>query len=255
MPLQAPTGQTTTERRLGSAIAGYAVHVYTATGIVFALLATLEICRAEPDVRLVFIWLLIAVLVDATDGPLARAVDIKRTAPAINGRTIDDIVDFLTFTFIPLLLIARMSWVPEPVLLFVTPPLVASLLGFANVGAKDEQHGFFLGFPSYWNIIALYFALLTPRFGVWPNGIVLLILALLTVMPIGFIYPNLAPPRWKPLIMIGACVWLLTLVATLILYPAVPFWLIAVSLIYPLLYSVVSMIEYRALRRRLTTAL
>lgn len=228
--------------------AGYAVHLYTASGIIFALLATLEICSAEPNARLVFIWLAIAVLVDATDGPLARAVDIKRSAPAINGRTIDDIVDFLTFTFIPMLLIARMKWVPEPVLLFVVPPLIASLLGFANVSAKIEEHGFFLGFPSYWNIVAFYFGLTTPRFGVWPNGIALLVLAILTVLPVGFIYPNLAPKRWKPLIMIGALVWLAILAWMIVIYPAVPAWLTMASLVYPLIYTGVSLYEFNRFR-------
>ena len=33
-------------------------------------------------------------------------------APDIDGRTIDDIVDYLTFTFIPMLLVWRMGWVP-----------------------------------------------------------------------------------------------------------------------------------------------
>ncbi|HEX8618711.1 MAG TPA: phosphatidylcholine synthase, partial [Thermoanaerobaculia bacterium] len=131
-------------------IAAWLVHIYTASGILFALLAVLELCKAQPDARMVFVWLTIAVLIDATDGPLARRVEVKKVLPQISGRTIDDIVDFQTFTFIPMLLVARMEWVPQPVLLFVAAPLIASLLGFSNAGAKDESGGFFLGFPSYW---------------------------------------------------------------------------------------------------------
>ena len=88
----------------------WGVHLYTASGVAFALLATLELCRQSPDPRQVFIWLGIAVLIDATDGPLARRFEVKKVLPQIDGRKIDDIVDYLTFTFIPIVLIARMGW-------------------------------------------------------------------------------------------------------------------------------------------------
>src|ERR671916_3331022 len=136
------------------------VHVYTASGVLFALAATIEICSSAPDPRLVFVLLAAAVLVDATDGPLARRAEVKRWLPSIDGRTIDDIVDYLTFTFLPLLLVWRMGWLPEPAALWVVPALLASLFGFANTGAKDEEGGFFLGFPSYWNVVAIYAGIL-----------------------------------------------------------------------------------------------
>src|SRR5918997_1039014 len=82
----------------------YAVHLLTASGVVAAFLAVAELLDEAPDERIVFVWLVVAVLIDALDGPLARAWDVKRLAPDINGRTIDDIVDYLTFTFIPVLL-------------------------------------------------------------------------------------------------------------------------------------------------------
>jgi len=232
-------------------LASLGVHVYTASGVVFALLAAIEIGSDTPDPRAVFFWLAVAVLVDATDGPLARRVNVKKGAPEIDGRKIDDIVDYLTFTFLPLLLVAKMRWVPDPALLFVAPPLIASLFGFANLGAKDEERGFFLGFPSYWNIVALYLGILAHEFGVWPNGIILIVLTVLTVTPIGFIYPNLAPRRWKILIIAGAFVWLLMALLLLRNYPVAPRWLLLTSLIYPLFYVVVSLIEYRRVRRPL----
>ncbi len=225
--------------------AAWFVHLYTASGVAFALLATLETCSPSPDPRIVFIWLTVAVLVDATDGPLARRFEVKRVLPHIQGRTIDDIVDFLTFTFIPMLLIARMEWVPRPVLLFVIPPMITSLLGFANTGAKDESGGFFLGFPSYWNAVALYAGMAAARDLHGLNAGVLLALSVLTVLPIGFIYPNLAPRRWKAAILGGAFVWLAMAAVMLAWYPRPPLWLIALSLIYPAFYTVVSLVEYR----------
>ena len=226
-------------------VAAWLVHLYTASGIVFALLATLEICDPQPDPRRVFLWLTIAVLIDATDGPLARRVEVKKVLPHISGRTIDDIVDFLTFTFIPMLLVARLEWVPRPVLLFVVPPLITSLLGFANAGAKDESGGFFLGFPSYWNIVAFYLGIAAAANLHWLNAAVLLGLSVLTVMPVGFIYPNLAPRRWKAAIIIGALVWLILVAAMFPSYPHPPLWLLLLSLVYPVFYTAVSAVEYR----------
>jgi phosphatidylcholine synthase len=214
----------------------HAVHLYTASGVVFAFLATAETTRAAPDARWVFAWLAVAVLVDATDGPLARAWEVKRWALGIDGRTIDDIVDYLTFTFIPLLLVWRMGWLPEPAAVWVAPALIASLLGFANTGAKDEVGGFFLGFPSYWNIVAFYAGLIAVRWGTWPNAVLLVLLAVLSVVPVRFIYPNLAPRPWKVPVLAGAAVWLGTMVAMLPSYPRAPGWLFAVSLVYPTFY-------------------
>ncbi|MFP5246375.1 MAG: CDP-alcohol phosphatidyltransferase family protein [Thermoanaerobaculia bacterium] len=216
------------------------VHLYTASGIAFAFLAALELCKAQPDARLVFVWLTVAVLIDATDGPLARRFEVKKRLPRIQGRTIDDLVDYLTFTFLPMLLVARLEWVPQPVLLFVIPALMTSLLGFANSGAKDESAGFFLGFPSYWNIIAFYLGITAAQGWIVLNGIIVLALAALTVLPVRFIYPNLAPPPWRAPILLGAFVWLVLLAAMLPSYPHPPLWLTLASLVYPIFYTFVS---------------
>ena len=227
----------------------YAVHLLTASGVVAAFLAVAELFDDAPDERVVFAWLIVAVVIDAVDGPLARAWDVKRFAPDIDGRTIDDIVDYLTFTFIPLLLVWRMGWVPSaPGLLgavWIVPALLASLLGFANVGAKDEAAGYFRGFPSYWNIAAFYAGLAfhgLGETGQWFNGVVLLALAALTVSPVRFLYPNLAPRPWKLPVMLGAVAWLAVLLGMLLFYRRVPGWVLGVSLVYPAFYVTLSIL-------------
>ena len=221
----------------------------TASGIIAAFLAMAELLEDAPDERIVFAWLVVAVLIDAIDGPLARAWDVKRLAADIDGRKIDDIVDYITFTFIPLLLVWRMGWVPfAPGLLgaaWIAPALLASLLGFANVGAKDEASGYFRGFPSYWNIAAFYAGLAyyaLGEAGQWLNGIVLLVLAALTVAPVRFLYPNLAPRPWKLPVMLGAAAWLAVLLGMLLVYRRVPGWVVGVSLLYPAFYAALSIL-------------
>ena len=213
-----------------------AVHLYTATGVALAFYATVEIASTEPDPRAVFLLLALAVAIDATDGPLARRWEVKRWLPAIEGRTIDDIVDYLTYTFVPLLLVWRMGWVPEPAAVWILPALIASLFGFANTGIKDEAGGFFLGFPSYWNVVAFYAGPLHALYGPGVNAAALLALAAATLAPLRFLYPNLTPRPWRAPVILGALLWLAALLAMLPVYPRVPAAALWLSLLYPAFY-------------------
>lgn len=230
---------------LAKKVRAYSVHVYTALGVVFAFLATVEVASAAPDARLVFLWLAVAGVIDATDGPLARRWDVKKYAWRIDGRTIDDILDYLTFAFIPLLLVWKMEWVVEPTGLWVVPAMLASLLGFANTGAKQEEQGFFLGFPSYWNIVAYYLGLWVALYGTAGAYLAtgaLVLLTALTLLPVRFVYPNLAPAPWRGVVLGGSVAWLLLLFAMLPFYPDVPGWLMWGSLIYPAFYVGLSVV-------------
>ena len=226
-----------------------ALHLYTASGAVLAFLATAEICSAAPDPRLVFLLLAAAVLVDATDGPLARRWEVKRWFPAIDGRKIDDIVDYLTYTFVPLLLVWRMGWVPEPGTAWVAPALLVSLFGFANSGAKDETGGFFLGFPSYWNVVAFYAGFIHRLYGPEVNAVAIVLLTVATVLPIKFLYPNLAPRPWRVPVISGAFLWLGAMLALLPDYPLASAWAVWLSLSYPAFYVGLSFRLSRAVRR------
>jgi phosphatidylcholine synthase len=230
-------------------LAAYLVHVYTAAGVVFALLAVVELTRANPDPRWVFGWLAVALFIDASDGALARAAHVKSRLPQIDGRAIDDLVDYLTFTFIPLLLVWRMGWLPfagadgapiDPSLAWVSPALIASLFGFANTGAKDEHDGFFLGFPSYWNLYAWYAGFWSTHGAMWLSATLLVVFTVLTVVPVRFIYPNLAPGRWRGPLLVGAAIWAVALLGMLPWYPDGPAWLMWASLAYPAAYFAAS---------------
>lgn len=221
---------------LAPRIRAAAVHLYTALGAVLAFLATAELCSPSPDPRLVFLLLAAAGVIDATDGPLVRRWEVKRWLPRIHGRTIDDLVDYLTYTFVPLLLVWRMGWLPEPAALWVAPALVTSLFGFANIGIKDEAGGFFLGFPSYWNIVAFYAGFAHRLYGPWANAVVLVALAIATLLPIRLLYPNLAPRPWRAPLIAGAVLWLGVLLWMLPSYPHTPTWAVWLSLLYPAFY-------------------
>jgi len=229
--------------RLGRKTRAYLVHVLTATGVVFAFLAVAEVVRADLDPRWVFGWLALAVAVDAADGPLARRWDVKLYAPRIGGGTIDEIVDYLTFTFIPLVLVWRMDWLPGWDGVWVALVMVASLFGFANTSAKQAAKGFFLGFPSYWNVVAYYIGLLVVEYGTVGAYVslgVLLLLGLMTLVPVRFVYPNHLSAPWRALVIGGGVAWLGILLALLPTYPALPAWggdwILWVSFVYPVFY-------------------
>ena len=230
-----------------AAHAAHAVHVLTASGIAFLFLAAVEIAAADTRAWLVFVYFLGATFTDAIDGPLARRADVKRNAASVDGRTIDDLVDYIGFTFLPLLLIYDQGWLPNDVVAaaVLIPAAIASLLGFAHTHAKDEAAGFFRGFPSYWNIIALYAglaaSLLGPA-GQWLNAAVVLGLAVMTVSPVWLLYPNLAPRPWKTPVRLGSYAWALLVIGMLPFFPDdVPGWVVLASLIYPAFYLYASL--------------
>jgi phosphatidylcholine synthase len=168
-------------------------------------------------------------------------------------------VDYLTFVFIPLLLVWRMGWLPgtaaggaelDVSLVWIAPALMASLLGFANAGAKDEGGGFFLGFPSYWNLYAWYAGFWSAQGAEWLSAALLVVFTVLTVLPVRMIYPNLAPAPWRVPLLVGGVAWGALLLGMLPWYPHVPGWLGWSSLVYPVAYLALSAwLDFRLPRR------
>ena len=235
-------------------LAAYAVHAFTASGIACMFLAMAELCRPMPDARRVIAFLGIQVLIDALDGPMARAFHVKRVVPEISGRTIDDLVDYLSSTFVPLMLIWRMGWLPSPQTalpaVLVILAMMASLFGFANVRAKDEADGFFLGFPSYWNIVAIYLGAWHAMVGPWPGAVVVMVCTVLTVLPVRFLYPNLAPRPWRVPMLIGSAVWAGAVGWIVWTLPTPSPILVWASLAYPAAYVALSLWLDPAWQRR-----
>src|SRR5687768_12502830 len=132
-------------------VLAWAAHLYTALGLVAA--AGAAVCIVQGDgaaFRAAFVLMVVATLIDATDGTLARAVRVKQVLPGFDGRRLDDLIDFLTYTCLALLLVWRARLLPPGGDAWLLVPLVASAYGFCQAHAKTAE-GYFLGFPSYWN--------------------------------------------------------------------------------------------------------
>jgi phosphatidylcholine synthase len=168
---------------------GWCVHLYTALGLVAAAAIAVLLVDGRPEAfRRAFLLMVAATLIDATDGTFARMVRIKEVLPGFDGRRLDDLVDFLTYAFLPLLLIWRAQLLPEPYEVCLLAPLLASAYGFCQTAVKTED-GYFLGFPSYWNLVAFYLYTLQPLPG-WFALSLVMVFALLTFVPSRYLYPS-----------------------------------------------------------------
>ena len=166
----------------------WGVHFYTALGLVAAGGMAVAIIQGTPaSFRLAFLLMVIATVIDATDGTLARRVRVKEVLPGFDGRRLDDLIDFQTYTSLPLLLLWQARVLPEGQEFWLLVPLLASAYGFCQVSAKTDD-GYFLGFPSYWNVIAFYIYVLQPPAGVTIG--LLVFFAVLTFVPLRYLYPT-----------------------------------------------------------------
>ena len=163
----------------------WAAHLYTALGLVCA--AGVAVCIVSRLYAWAFVWMFVATLIDATDGTFARAVRVKEVLPGFDGRRLDDLIDFLTYTFLPLFLLWHAGVLPAGHEAWLLAPLLASAYGFCQVSAKTDD-GYFLGFPSYWNLAAFYLYVLRPPG--WAVVTLLVTFAVLTFVPSRYLYPS-----------------------------------------------------------------
>lgn len=208
-------------------LTAYGVHLFTALGAalgLWAILLTYDGFYKEA------IWVLgAAVFVDAIDGSLARYVNIKDNAPKIDGALMDNLIDFVTWTVAPLFWIYATMQVPLWILLICA---IASAFGFANTDAKTSDN-FFLGFPSYWNIVVFYIYLLQlPELF---TTLILVIFAISIFLPIKFIYPT-RTPYFKGLTLVLGVIYSLQLLALMVLFDESPMYLVYSSFIFPVYY-------------------
>jgi phosphatidylcholine synthase len=219
------------------------VHLYTASGAVAAFFGTLAVFA--DDFRQALLWMVGATFVDATDGLLARNLRVAERLPQVDGARLDDIVDYLTFVFLPVLFLYRVGALPETWAgAIASVILLSSAYGFAAADAKTSDH-FFTGFPSYWNIVALYLylAALAPA---W-NAIMLIVLSGLVFWRVPYVYPSRTPTLRAWTIAL-AVVWGVIVLAMVLMLPRVPPSLFAASFVFPVYYLVLSLVLNR--RRR-----
>jgi len=163
----------------------WGIHAFTASGVVWGLLA-LQAVEAR-DWAATMRWLFVALVVDAVDGPLARACKVKEVLPAFDGNILDLVVDYVTYVFVPAVMLYRADLLPPEMRTFASAAvLLSSLYHYGNVDIKTRD-GYFEGFPAFWNIVVFYLYRFNLGQGI-AAGIVLG-LCLLTLLPVKCVHP------------------------------------------------------------------
>ncbi|MGY6635297.1 MAG: CDP-alcohol phosphatidyltransferase family protein [Alkalilacustris sp.] len=180
----------------------YAVHLFTATGAVVSMLALLA--AVDSAWSLMFLWLVVALVIDGVDGPLARRFHVGTYAAKIDGVTLDLIIDYLTYVFIPAfalfhsgLLPGWTGWIAIGVITFT------SALYFADTRMKNAD-GTFAGFPACWNMVALVVFAVQPGF--WVILVMVVALAAAMFAPVKFVHP-VRTRRWRGVTLPVALAW------------------------------------------------
>ncbi|MEX2502223.1 MAG: CDP-alcohol phosphatidyltransferase family protein [Trueperaceae bacterium] len=232
-------------RRVAS-VRGYLIHVYTASTLFFVVLAVQWILDGRYALALVA--MAVTLLIDASDGTLARKYRVTETAGRIDGVLLDNIVDFASYVFLPLLFLMHADLLAQPMVAFATVVALSSAYGFSRTTAKLSEEGFFVGFPSYWNVVAFY--LYVAAWNPWINTAIVVVLSLLAFTDLKFLYVSrLKQTRWLHVIL--GSVFGVSCMTALFLEPgALRSGLIYLSLGYVAFYAVHSLVADVQSRRR-----
>jgi len=178
------------------------VHLFTATGAVFAMLAMLA--AADAKWSLMFLWLIVAFFVDGVDGPLARKYDVKNNAARFDGVLLDLIIDYLTYVFIPAFALFKSGllpgWTGWIAIIIIT---FASAMYFCDGNMKTKDNSFH-GFPGCWNMVVIVLFALSPNF--WFILALISLLAISMFLPVKFVHP-VRTVRWRAVTLPMAMAW------------------------------------------------
>jgi phosphatidylcholine synthase len=187
------------------------VHLFTALGIVCALLATRATLAGAWEQ--VFVWLGLALIIDGIDGTFARMADVSTKLPRFSGDRLDLVIDYVTYVFVPALALLQAGYLGGGVLgvMLASLILLSSLFHFSDTESKSEDHCF-VGFPAIWNIVAFYvFALNLP---VWLATLLVLVCAALTFVPLRWAHPLRTPLLW-PITLAVTGLWVVAAIITI----------------------------------------
>ncbi|MEO0497672.1 MAG: CDP-alcohol phosphatidyltransferase family protein [Pseudomonadota bacterium] len=197
----------------------WAVHAFTASGIVFGFLAMVSLLQGQEVAT--FLWLGVALFVDGIDGTLARRFRVKEVVPTFDGAVLDNVIDYFTYVAVPALMIYWFELVPTGWETIAAATILAvSTYTFSNVNVKSDDF-YFVGFPALWNVAVLYFYLLdtTPI----TNLVTIAVLSVLTFVPWKYVHPLRVRALRKTTLTV-TCFWSMSILCLLLGAPLYWVW-------------------------------
>ncbi len=172
---------------MGNRILAWGVHVFTSLGLLTAFMAIIAI--DDGDWRACFLWLILSFFIDSVDGTLARLFQVEKYLPSMDGKNIDYVIDFATYSLIPAFFFYKADMVTDQLMLLsLSFILISSALYYGKTGmVEDEQY--FIGFPVLWNFVVFF------QFFVFQNNQTLnfcsvIVIAILHFVPLKYAYPS-----------------------------------------------------------------
>ena len=209
-----------------------AVHLYTASGVVLALLILVAAYEGDATRAL---WLMLAsLIVGSTDGLLALRLRVSEALPFFDGAMLENVVDYMTYVFAPMVLLWSGGYLPAGTSGAVSAalPLLASSYQFCRVDAKTDDR-FFLGFPSYFNVVAFY--AIVFELGKGTLATVLVVCSLLVFVPIRYVHPT-RTIAFRRLSLALTALWLMGYAAILVQMPEPDPLLLSLPIFYLFYY-------------------
>ena len=161
------------------------VHFLTGSGIIFRFLALISVM--EGNKLQAFMFLGIALIIDIIDGTLARKYKTEINFPNIDGKTLDTIIDYINYIFIPCIMLYKFEYLPQSFTV-VIPIIILCISLYSYINSKLIDISFsFVGFPSIWNVVLLYLEILS--FGQWTNMLIILSFIFLKFVPFKVFHP------------------------------------------------------------------
>ncbi|WP_239519564.1 CDP-alcohol phosphatidyltransferase family protein [Arcanobacterium phocisimile] len=201
----------------------WAIHAFTMTGVIWVILATRALMVS--DYKMMWLWLGVALIVDAADGPMARKVKITEVIPWFSGVMMDNIVDYMSWTMVPVIFMAQVLPFGGEILSIIAAAMAAmsSMFCYANTRMKSSDW-YFVGFPAAWNVVSVILWLFGTN-AIF-NWIVVLVFSLLALIPWKWVHP-FRVKHLRVLNAVAAIVWVASTAVWVGFYPQAP-WLVVI---------------------------
>ena len=182
---------------------GWLLHCFTASGAVCGMLGIIAVADNQP--REAMLWLVVAMVLDGLDGPVARHWCVRENVPRIDGYTLDLIVDFVTCIVVPVLFLHQFKMLPDGASLFIGAfVLFMSALWMSRTDQMTPDH-WFNGFPCEWNMIVPTLFLL--RTNPWVVAATCIALSLSQLTNWKFVHP-MQVRRFRPITVTVTIAWM-----------------------------------------------